>query len=48
MSSALVAGILFADRLGISSNAAKLRLLRARRTLRRLLADRGYERPIAA
>jgi RNA polymerase sigma-70 factor (ECF subfamily) len=37
-----------ADRLGISSNAAKLRLLRARRTLRRLLADRGYERPIAA
>jgi RNA polymerase sigma-70 factor, ECF subfamily len=34
-----------AGRLGITQNAAKLRLIRARRMLRRLLADRGYEGP---
>lgn len=32
-----------ASRLGISPNAAKLRLLRAHRRLRVLLADRGYD-----
>ena len=37
-----------AERLGITSNAAKLRLLRAHRSLRRLLAARGYAQPIAA
>lgn len=34
-----------AGRLGVTQNATKLRLIRARRLLRRLLADRGYERP---
>jgi RNA polymerase sigma-70 factor, ECF subfamily len=34
-----------AGRLGVTPNAAKLRLIRARRMLRRLLADRGYDAP---
>jgi RNA polymerase sigma-70 factor (ECF subfamily) len=35
-----------ASRLRITPNAAKLRLLRAHRALRRLLAQRGYDQPI--
>src|SRR5262249_20587256 len=34
-----------ADHVGITPNAAKLRLMRAHRTLRRLLAARGIDEP---